>query len=176
MAANLETPQGAIVVPVEIPVALRRLRDRLDPAAAVGVAAHITLLFPFMAPREVDAAVRETVGRVVSLEPAFPFVLARVEHWPSVVYLPPEPAEPFSRLIDRLIAAFPEFPPYGGAHAQVVPHLTICQSDRADYLDAATHALPGLLPVRAFAREVSIIGHEPGQHWSTLWKRPLGDG
>ncbi len=52
----------------------------------------------------------------------------RVGLWPGVVYLAPEPADRFSRLIDDLVAAFPHHPPYGGAFDEVIPHLTITEA------------------------------------------------
>ena len=157
---------------------MRRLRDRLDPAASVGVPAHITLLYPFAPPSALDEGIHVGLARVIASEPAFPFVLGRVERWPDVVYLPPEPAAPFGRLIERLAAAYPNYPPYGGAHAvgDTVPHLTIAHSDRADYLDAAAHALPAMLPVRAVCREAWLIAHPAGRRWETLWKFPLSAG
>ena len=42
--------ESAIIVPVQVPVAVGRLRDRMDPSAAQGVPAHVTLLYPFMPP------------------------------------------------------------------------------------------------------------------------------
>lgn len=162
-------------MPVDVPVALRRLRDGLDPQAAVGVPTHITLLYPFAPPPALDDGIRADVARIVTSEPAFPFVLGRVGRWPDVVYLAPDPVAPFSRLIERLAAAFPDYPPYGGVHAvaDIVPHLTIAQSDRADYLDAAAHALPAMLPVRAVCREAWLIAHGAGERWRTVWKLPL---
>lgn len=161
-----------------MPVALRRLRDGLDPAASVGVPAHITLLYPFAAPSALDEGMRADLARVIATERAFPFVLGRVERWPDVVYLPPEPAAPFGRLIERLAAAYPDYPPYGGAHAVagIVPHVTIAQSDRAEYLDAAAHALPAMLPVRAVCREAWLIAHGAGERWQTIWKFALTAG
>ncbi len=167
--------ESAVIIPVEVPIAIRRLRDRMDPAAAQGVPAHVTLLYPFVLPSALDEGIRATVGRIVGGETAFPFVLRRVERWPKVVYLPPEPSEPFSRLIATLAAAFPDFPPYAGAHAvaDIVPHLTVADSDRTEYLDAAAHALPGLLPVRDVCREAWVIGRREGERWRTIWRLPL---
>lgn len=170
--------ESAVIVPVEVPVAIRRLRDRMDPSAAQGVPAHVTLLYPFVPPAELTDGVRAELGRIIATEAVFPFVLRRVERWPKVVYLPLEPTEPFSRLISALAAAYPQFPPYGGAHAvaDIVPHLTVAASDRADYLDAAAHALPGLLPVRDVCREAWLIAHDAGERWRTVWRLPLTSG
>ena len=178
MTADSPTAESAIIVPVDLPIAMRRLRDRMDPLAAQGVPAHVTLLYPFAPPATLDAGSRARVARTIASESAFSFVLARVERWPGVVYLRPEPGEPFDRLIRALAAAFPDYPPYGGAHAvaDIMAHVTIAQSDRADYLDAAAHALPAFLPVRAVCREAWLIAHRPAEHWRTVWKLPLAGG
>lgn len=156
-------------------MAIRRLRDRMDPSAAQGVPAHVTLLYPFVPPAELNDGVRAELGRIIATEAVFPFVLRRVERWLKVVYLAPEPTEPFSRLITALAAAYPQYPPYGGAHAvaDLVPHLTVAASDRSDYLDAAAHALPGLLPVRDVCREAWLIAHDASARWRTVWRLPL---
>jgi 2'-5' RNA ligase len=173
MPAETIVGEGALIVPVELPVAARRLRDRMDPSAALGVPPHVTLLYPFMPPELVDDEARRRITQIVAAEPAFPFSLTRVGRWPDVVYLPPEPDKPFRRLIEALAAAFREYPPYGGVHAEVVPHVTIAQDPRAGYLAAAEHALPAMLPIRDVAREVLLIGHSVGPPWRTHLHLPL---
>lgn len=168
--------EGAIIVPVELPVAVRRLRERMDPSAAQGVPAHVTLLFPFMPPDELTDEDRRRLADIVARERAFPFTLGHIGRWPEVVYLVPEPDEPFRRLVEALIAAFPDYPPYGGAHAEVVPHVTIAQDPRQEYLAAAEHALPAMLPVRDVAREALLIGHPPARPWQTHLHLPLAAG
>lgn len=174
MAVKPALGEGAIIVPVAVPIPVRRLRDRMDPSAAQGVPAHVTLIYPFMAPEALDDSVRTNIERIVRSEPAFPFTLTRVGRWPDVVYLVPDPEEPFKRLIDALSAAFPDFPPYGGAHEIVVPHLTVAQDPRPEYLAAAEHALPAMLPIRDVAREAWLIAHTAEQPWHTHWRLPLG--
>jgi 2'-5' RNA ligase len=166
--------ESAIIVPVIVPVAVQRLRDRMDPSAADGVPAHVTLIYPFMPPSELKDDVRRRVEEIVASEPTFPFVLRAVGRWPTVVYLEPEPDDPFRRLTNALAAAFPNYPPYEGAHAEVIPHVTIASDVPDDYFDAAVHALPALLPIRDVAREAWLVGHTPEQSWHTLWRLPLG--
>lgn len=166
--------ESAIIVPVQVPIAVARLRDRMDPSAAQGVPAHVTLLYPFMPPTGLTDEVRTTIERIIAAQPSFPFQLTSVVRWPNVVYLAPHPAEPFRRLIDALAAAFPKYPPYGGAHSEVVPHVTVAQDVPEDYYAAAEHALPAMMPIRDVAREAWLIGHTPEQPWHTLWRLPLG--
>jgi 2'-5' RNA ligase len=165
--------ESAIIVPVNVPVAVSRLRERMDPSAGDGVPAHVTLLYPFMPPSELKDDVRRRVEEIVAQERSFPFVLRSVGRWPNVVYLEPDPAEPFRRLTHALAEAFPDYPPYEGVHEDVIPHLTIATDVPEDYFDAAEHALPALLPIRDVCREAWLIGHTPEQSWHTLWRLPL---
>ena len=66
--ATEEAGESALIVPVDVPMAVRRLRDRMDPMATVGVPAHITLLYPFVPPDGVDEGVRAQVSRIVAGE------------------------------------------------------------------------------------------------------------
>ena len=176
MVANSREGVGesAIIVPVQVPVAVNRLRDRMDPSAAQGVPAHVTLIYPFMPVDMLKDDVRRRIEQIIASEPSFSFTLGSFGRWPNVVYLAPEPAEPFRRLTKALAAAFPDYPPYEGAHEVVVPHLTIAQDVPDDYYAAAEHALPALLPVRDIVREAWLIGHLPDQPWHTLWRLPFG--
>ncbi|CAN5808655.1 2'-5' RNA ligase family protein [soil metagenome] len=167
--------ESAIIVPVDVPVAVGRLRDRMDPSATQGVPAHVSLIYPFMAPPGLKDDVRTRIERIIAAEPVFSFALTAIGRWPNVVYLVPEPADPFRRLTVALADAFPDYPPYEGVHEHVVPHLTIAQDVPEDYLAAAEHGLPALLPIRAVVREAWLIGHTPEQPWHTLWRMPLGE-
>jgi 2'-5' RNA ligase len=166
--------ESAIIVPVNVPVGVNRLRDRMDPSAADGVPAHITLIYPFMPPSELKDDVRRRIEEIIAGEPSFPFILKQVRRWPAVVYLEPQPDEPFRRLTAALAGAFPEYPPYEGVHEEIVPHLTVASDVPEDYYEAAEHALPGFLPIRDVCREAWLIGHTPEQAWHTLWRLPFG--
>src|SRR6185503_17858992 len=115
----------------------------------VGVPAHVTLLYPFMPVALANESVLAKIAASTAPIAAFPFTLARIQRWPDVVCLLPEPSQTFYELIVALATAFPDYPPYGGAHAlaDIVPHVTIAQTSRTADLDAAEHALPALLPV-----------------------------
>jgi hypothetical protein len=49
-------PETALIFPVpEAEALVSRLREKYDPSAAVGVPAHVTILYPFLAPDAVGA-------------------------------------------------------------------------------------------------------------------------
>jgi 2'-5' RNA ligase len=174
MAGSTEG-ESALIVPVALPVDLEQLRGRFDPSAGQGVPGHITLLYPFMPPGQIHDQVLTSVAQIVSAVAPFSFTLARVQRWPDVVCLLPEPSEPFSRLIKLLAAAFPAYPPYGGMHApdDVVPHVTIAQSHRAEDLDMAQAALRGPQPITTRCEAIALIARSPGQDWQSVWRHRL---
>lgn len=119
---------------VRVPQAEARvasLRDRFDASAALGVPAHITLLFPFMPPEAIDAAVLQGIREALAGACAFDFALASAARFPATAYLAPEPATPFIDLTDRLARRFPAYPPFGGEFESVIPHLTVAHGDAA---------------------------------------------
>ena len=141
---------------------LRLVHDR---AAALGVPAHITILFPFAAPESVE---EDAIAGLVGSHPAFAFELASVEHFDdNVTYLAPVPAAPFSALTRAVAARWPDYPPYEGVHDEVIPHLTVGE---------ARLELEPPLPISCRAREVLLIEEaEPGGHWRVRRNFPLGE-
>lgn len=123
------TAEPASALSVEIPQAeavVGPWRERFDPAARAGMPAHVTLLYPFRHPDEIDTDVLAAVLDVVGDEPAFTTRFRTIGTFPGgVVWLRPEPDDPFRRLTLLLADAFPQCPPYGGAFSEPVPHLTI---------------------------------------------------
>ena len=62
----------------------------------------------------------------------------------DVLWLAPEPDQPFRALTTALHSAFPQCPPFGGIYPDVVPHLTI--GDRPPGGPATLEAAEALRP------------------------------
>jgi 2'-5' RNA ligase len=157
----------ALIVAVpEAEAAVGALRLAHDPSAALGAPAHITILFPFAPPDEIDD---DALREVFAAQPAFDFVLDRVECFAEgPVWLHPEPSEPFVALINAVWRTWPEFPPYEGLHDEPIPHLTV--SKQPLEIDVT-------LPIAARASHVTLIEQEePGGRWATRLRFPLGSG
>ena len=116
--------ESALVVLVpEAETVAKPFRDQYDPSAAAGMPAHITLLYPFKAPREVDnitlGKLRDCFARFEPIQ----FSLSAIRRFPiEVLYLAPEPDEPFRQLTLSIWNLFPETPPYRGKWSDIVPH------------------------------------------------------
>jgi hypothetical protein len=163
-----------VTVPAAEP-AVARHRSRLDTSAAVGVPAHITVLYPFLAPDLIDADTHATLARLFASVPGFRFTLDQTRWFPDpVLWLGPSDPAPFSALTGLVVAAFPSCPPYGGQVAEVIPHLTIGDSaPRAD-LEAAEAQVRSHLPIDAEATEVTLMtgppprSAPPAARWTTV--------
>src|SRR3954447_2244179 len=108
----------ALILPVpEAEPVVSEIRLAHDWSAARGVPAHITVLFPFLAPEEVDeSALRTLVGAFE----AFDFALDRLERFDNgLLWLHPEPSWPFADLTAAVAQRWPEAPPYEGAFDEV---------------------------------------------------------
>jgi 2'-5' RNA ligase len=148
--------ESALVVPVpEAEALVKPFRDRHDPSAAVGVPAHITLLYPFKPPAAIDARDLDTLRRLFARFAPLRFELARARRFPTeTLYLEPVPDEPFRRMTLAIWKEFLDTPPYGGRHPDIVPHLSVArvaderQLDQVagEFSQAARHTLP--IPAR----------------------------
>jgi 2'-5' RNA ligase len=125
-----------VLVPAAEPL-VSAARNQFDSSARRGLGAHITVLYPFMDPARIDAAVLKTAQTAIDVHEQFSFQLKAIEYFSKVAYLKPEPADPFIALSLSLARAFPLFPPYGGEFAKIAPHLTLAKGDVA----AATQVL-----------------------------------
>lgn len=142
------------------------LRRRYDPTFALGVPAHLSVLVPFMDPADIGPAELDSACLALSGICAFDFALQAIGRFPETTYLAPSPAAPFVALTEALARAFPAYPPYGGAHREVIPHLSVSHGDAA-LADAAALELEALLreegPVQARCTSVLLIENASGR-------------
>lgn len=174
----MEPSQSALIVTIpEAEPLVAPHRRRLDRAASWGVPAHVTVLFPFLPPAEIDERVLDALGRAAATVPAFFVALERVGWFGErVVWLAPSPPEPFQQLTAAVAAHFPGVRPYEGAFDEVVPHLTLGHDHPVDVLKAAAEAVAPRLPIRARVDTLRLITgrREPGGSWLTHALIPLG--
>jgi 2'-5' RNA ligase len=153
-----------IVVPEAEPV-IGSLRARYDSAGGLGVPAHVTLLFPF---GDDPVGLEELFAAVA----AFDFTLVRTAWFPEppMLYLAPEPTEPFVKLVKALIARYPDFPPYGGAHGTIVPHVTVGHGVPED----DEKQVAATLPIPSRAESVAWLEERADGRWGERRSFSLG--
>lgn len=166
---------GIIVCVPEAEPLVGALRGRHDPSARLGVPAHVTVLYPFVAPDRIDGSVLERVRTAVCGVEAFGFSLETLGRFPATVYLEPRPAVLFIELTERLVAEFPECPPYGGTHATVIPHLTVADGSAAE-AEIVEIELAALLaahgPIRSTCSSIVLMENSGGR-WIHMHVFPL---
>jgi 2'-5' RNA ligase len=148
----LEGSTTTLIMPVP------RADDLLQKSAyEAGLPAHITLLYPFLSTRAIDREIEGTLRSLFQSVPAFDFTLSEVGHFPGVVYLAPEPAAPFTELVQTLVERWPGQQAYGGAHEEIVPHLTVA------FGETVPRGVTEQLPVSVRAQEVWLMSRMAGR-------------
>jgi len=127
---------------------------------------HVTTFWPFLRRlRDKDKAALDEIAAACS---PFDFLLTTIDRFPDVTFLRPEPAEPFVRLTTLVWQRWPEHAPYGGAFADIVPHLTLAHEPTA----TARGSIEPLLPIAARAQELVVMRRGP-DGWHTLYRTAL---
>lgn len=168
-------PETALICRIpEIEAHIARYRERYDPSARRNVPAHVTVLYPFMPPADVDDGVLARLHDIVRAVPCFSYRLAQTRRFPVALYIAPEPDVHFSALTDGIWSAFPDYPPFAGKFATVVPHVTVAHGDE-ELLCAIEIELRIALAAGVTARcsEVLLIENSTGR-WETMHTLPLG--
>lgn len=158
-----------VKVPEAEPV-VSPLRARFDGTSHLGVPAHITILFPFMGPDSITPAVLQRLQLALNSVPAFSYALTSIGRFEATTYLAPSLPEPFISLTTTVTRAFPKFPPYGGLHAGITPHLTVAHGDPNN---AAAAAIELEMRIREFptiqarCSSVSLLENSSGMWQET---------
>lgn len=163
--------ESAVVVRIqEAEAVVGSHRSRLDPAQAWGVPAHVTVLYPFVPPDELSQDIFEMLGRALTPVDAFDGTLSQTAWFgEEVLWLAPTPDLPFRRLTQAVWDAFPDFPPYEGAHDDVIPHLTVGKTPHASVEDlrAAERDLAPCLPIPYRVDRVTVMS---GTQRTASWR------
>lgn len=170
----VQAQSGLVIEVPEAEPAVGPLRDLLDVNARLGVPAHVTILFPFAPAAQLDGALVERLEAVVATEHAFDYRFSRTAWFNTdVLWLAPDDPAPFRRLTERIFGAFPSHPPFGGAFAEVVPHLTVGHGAGLVELRAAERRVRPQLPITGRAHAVSLLVQDEVGRWNRKARIPL---
>lgn len=145
-----------------------------DPSASVGMPPHVTLMYPFLAPRALTEQVIQALERLVGNAPPFDFTLARVREFEQgVVYLEPEPAEPFIRLTSDIARSF-GLKPFAGEFGDVpVPHLTLAMPQVHSATQRIADTLAPVLPIKLHADQAWLMVGDTKSRWKRIRRLPF---
>lgn len=167
--------RSAVIIRARLPHALERRRRIGAFDAAMGVPAHLTMLYPFVEPSGLTGEVRGALREVASRHPRFAYELTGMATWPDTIYVSVIPTDPFVRLQRDLQEAFPEFPIYGrDASFQFVPHVTIAEGSSIDDPSIRADRAWRALPRSARASAIELIATGRDDRWRVVWRIPLG--
>jgi hypothetical protein len=141
------------------------------------VPAHVTILFPLVPAASIDDELLWTLRGLYSPVAPFGYRLTRVEAFPTVAWLAPEPVAPFLELIARTTETFPDHPPYGDPTLEPVPHCTVGVVDAPGELQPALEELRAglepLLPIACEARAATLLEERADRTWSVHTRFPF---
>jgi 2'-5' RNA ligase len=121
-----------IVPPRNVQAFAYPIREIHDSLSFNRVPAHITLLYPFVPPEQVDDAIA-TLTPLCAAFPTFELTLDRYDRFEDTLFLEPSDPGQVLELYQRLIAAFPDFPLYEGEHGgELHPHMTLARFENPD--------------------------------------------
>ncbi|MEK7186324.1 MAG: 2'-5' RNA ligase family protein [Patescibacteria group bacterium] len=172
----MEKRESILLIPVlSVEFLVKQLRDKYDPSSLRGIPPHITVLFPFKHPDEIIGEDINKLKEIFSVTEEFLFVLQSINTFPGVVFLQPSEREKFTSLTEKIVEAFPEYPPYDGRFTEINPHLTIGHElgERFDEASEITKKeIKNKLPIKTKAQEVWLMESENGV-WKVKEKFPL---
>ena len=160
--------ESAIAIKVRLPPDLERFRVTNVGNAALGVPAHITLIYPFAPADRLDARVRVAVAAALSGHPTFEFALSAAQRWPGVLYLPVTPVEPFEAIVRSLVAAFPDHLPSAGEFPYI-PHVTIAEGEHRVLARLRAPSKPAPAESQLVTR-VLLIAQDQAGRWRVRWR------
>jgi hypothetical protein len=162
--------ESAIIIPIpEIETIVRDLRLKYDPAARLGVPAHVTILYPFYPPELAIGEIDKLRDIFASIE-AFSFSFTEVRRFSGTAYLHPDKADAFAEITSMVVKTWPTCKPYGGIHSDIhsdiIPHLTVADHADSETLSEVEGSLHSQLPVECFAREGWLLTSDHAGMWS----------
>ncbi len=151
-------------------------RTEGDPAAAMGIPAHVTLLYPFLPTERIDEGVLAELSWFFSHVDAFDVGFHAVREFAGsgVVYLDPVGHE-LDDLAASLARRWPETPPYRGEVDRPHAHLTVVHTDDSDLRARACKGVQSGLPVRARAATAELWSCDDAGSWSRGEQFACGD-
>jgi 2'-5' RNA ligase len=170
-----EDLRATLIVPVpEAEPLVGHWRLEHDPPAPFGIPAHITLLFPFRPAYWLgEQGVADLAAFFCTVQPGN-FALTHIGRFTAgVLYLAPEPAEPFVELTKQLSERF-DLLPYGRATSGRNPHLTVARHEDPSFLDRVADALTPSLPLEFTMREAWLMERDTTGYWHRTETFTLG--
>jgi 2'-5' RNA ligase len=150
-------------------------RDYAVETVAEGIPFHLTLLSPFAPREELSDPLLADVRAFFAEQAPLEFTLTRIAMWPRVVYAVPEPDTELRACMRALFDRFPQYPPYGGEFAEVVPHATLGEEvDAAAVRADVERRVAPHLPKQYRLDTATLLEEFAPHRWRERERFPLG--
>jgi 2'-5' RNA ligase len=149
-------------------------RRLYDPAAAEGMPAHITVLYPFLPVGKISAEVRMSLVAFSRQQSPIPVTLDRIGRFPGVLWLGPGSAE-CTTFIRSVQALWPDLVPYGHPDLELVPHLTVVQGADEVTMRHIEAELRPTLPLEVLISKMTLVVFD-GETWTGRDSFPFAQG
>ncbi len=126
---------------------------------------HVTLLAPWAPADDADALSRLRAVGARSQPLELVFDTAELFPESGVVWLAPRPQPALAALLDDVLSTFPEHPPYGGRHEDVIAHLTVSADGGPTVLAQVRAALAEHGPVTASTDRICVFARGDDDVW-----------
>jgi 2'-5' RNA ligase len=144
-----------LLAPHEVQAIAVPTMRRYNAESFIRMAAHITILFPFVPVERLDNACDILRDLCASIEP-FDVTMNGYNHFAGVAYMQPQDDKPIRALCQKVFAAFPDTPPYWGMHGNdPIPHMTI--GEFASEAEQAQAILPDYAPITFRAARLHVM-------------------
>ncbi len=135
---------------------------------------HVTLMYPFLSPAYLSNPVIEELEHLAGDVTPFDFALTKIREFEQgVVYLEPEPAEPFVSLSNEIGRGFGLQPFRGKFGDALVPHLTLAMPQVHSATQRITDTLAPVLPIRLHADQAWLMVGDDKTRWDRLRRLPF---
>lgn len=158
---------SVLVIPIpEADVVFGDIRRLHDPSGRDGMPAHVTVLTPFVPVALWDERHARRLRAALASDRPFEARFRRPGRFgETTVFLVPEPEDVFRDLSRRVAAAFPEYPPYGGAFSEVLPHLTLAHGVDPSILQGVEARVRAGTEIRSRVEAVVVYSQADEGRW-----------
>ena len=165
----------SLIIPVVQAAFIQPFRELYLHRPGVTMPPHVTVRVPFKQIHELSVDDYHTLAKMCASVSAFSFSLARLARFTEtgILYLEPEPTEPFMNLHQALFTRYPE---PADKHPNVVFHLTLAKQEATvlDWLETEfSRSYGALLPIRAVATEMNLY-EKRDERWFKEESFPFG--
>ncbi|HET9173384.1 MAG TPA: 2'-5' RNA ligase family protein [Actinospica sp.] len=163
---------GTTALLLQLPDLAAHLKPWVDQWPHEGFTTHVTILVPFVSDAELGEGELAELRAIFEGFAAFDVTFARSARFATVLYLAPEPEQPFRAMTSAVYERWPQCPPYAGVYPDATPHVSVVYHPTAGQFEAVERELAARLPLTARAAAVDLLVYD-GSRWNLRERFPL---